>query len=270
MVCVKDVVQAIENFASFSWSYEWDNPGLIAGSPDWNVSRVGVSLDATGAAISEAIERGCSCLVVHHPLIFEPLKSIQTQIPQCGKLLKALENRLAIVAAHTNWDVSPVGVNKILGDELGLIEQVPLEKAAEGSWGMGLRGYFPEAVSRDQLRNMLFKRWSLSWIRDYNLPKSLSIVAIAGGAGGDLWPAAISKGAEVFITADMKYHQIMDSVESGLGVIVADHGEMERLTLDHFKEILSRYLTVEIIHVDNGGFEPGVITIPDGQRGERE
>ncbi|MDO9508773.1 MAG: Nif3-like dinuclear metal center hexameric protein [Thermovirgaceae bacterium] len=268
MIRVRDVIHAIDRFAPFGWSCEWDNAGLQAGSPEWEVNKVGVSLDATGRAIEEAVDEGCSCLVVHHPLIFEPLRSIRTQTPLGGKLLKAMENRLAVVAAHTNWDVSPLGVNRILGEELGLLETSPLEESNDGSWGMGLSGVLRDAMTDEEFRENLRERWALTWIREYNIPKTFFRVAIAGGSGGDLWQAALFKRAEVFITADMKYHQIMEAVESGLGVVLADHGEMERKSVPSLARLLSENLPLEVINVDLPGFDPGYVTIPIGRRGE--
>lgn len=268
MFRVGDVIEAVDSLAPFSWSCEWDNPGLQAGSPEWEVTRIGVSLDPSEKAIEEALKEGCSCLLVHHPLIFDPLRNISTQTPLGGKLLKVLENRLAVVAVHTNWDVSPVGVNVILGEDLGLLGASPLEEGPAGSWGMGLTGVFREDISSGNFIKRLKESWDLSWIREYNLPEMIHRAALVGGSGGDLYPAALLRGADVFVTADMKYHQIMDAVESGLGVVLADHGEMERRSVPALKNLLSKILPVEVLLLDLNGFDPGHITISEGRRGE--
>lgn len=265
MVKVRDVVQAVDSFASFSWSFEWDNAGLQAGSPEWEVTRVGVSLDASNRAIEEAVNSGCSCLLVHHPLIFYPLRSITPLTPHGVKILKVLENRLAVVAAHTNWDVSPVGVNVILGEAIGLLDPLPLEEIAGAAWGMGLHGRFPGCLSPGEFRKILMANWGLSWIREYNLPETVSRVALASGSGGDIWPAALSKGADVFVTADMKYHQVAEAVESGLGIVIVDHGEMERRSIPVMKNLIEGILPLEVVLVDPGGFDPGRETISKGR-----
>lgn len=261
MIRIKDVIHAIDSFAPFSWSFDWDNSGLQVGSPEWEVIRIGVALDATEKAIDEAIRKSCSCLLVHHPLLFDPLRSIQTQTPTGGKLLRALANHLAVVSVHTNWDVSPAGVNVILGERLGLLELSPLEVGAEGAWGIGVAGFFPEVLSTEGFRNRLKGNLGLSWIRDYALPGMVSRVAMVGGSGGDLWPLALDDGADVFVTADMKYHQIMEAVESGIGVVLADHGEIERNSVPVLKELLSKNIPLEVVLVDEKGFDPGNIMI---------
>ncbi len=264
MIRVRDVIQAVDSFARFSWACEWDNAGLQTGSPEWEVTKIGVSLDPSYKAIEEAVEGGCSCLLVHHPLIFEPLRNIFTQFPIGRKLVKVLENRMAVIAAHTNWDVSPVGVNVVLGEGLGLLRTCPLEDGSGGSWGMGLTGLFSEKMPSEYFIIKLKESWDLSWAREYNLPETVSRVALAGGSGGDLWPFALQQGADVFVTADMKYHQIMGAVESGLGVVVVDHGEMERKSIPALKDLISKILPVEVVFVDRNGFDPGYITISKG------
>ena len=72
---------------------------------------------------------------------------------------------------------------------------------------------------------------------DWNLlqtdmePDRIVNSALCGGSGGDLWTAALDKGADVYITADMKYHQILDACSLGMALCVVDHGEMERYSL---------------------------------------
>lgn len=261
MIRVRDVLKAVDTFAPFSWSYEWDNSGLQTGSPEWEVIKVGVSLDPSCKAIEEAVKEGCSCLLTHHPLIFDPLKNILTQTSLGDKLHKILGSRLAVVAAHTNWDISPVGVNVILGKNLGLLRTSSLEDGPGESWGMGLIGALNEDMFSENFIRRLKESWSLSWTREYNLPEKVRRVSMVGGSGGDLCSAAISKGADVFITADMKYHQIMDAVERGLGVVLADHGEMERKSIPALKDLISKILPVEVVFVDRDGFDPGYVTI---------
>lgn len=260
MLLVSDVLKAIDSFAPFDTSCEWDNTGLIIGSPDQKVTGVAVSLDATEQAITEAIVKGCSCLVTHHPLIFEPLSNINTGTPMGRKIRNCLGNGLAVISAHTNWDLSPRGVNAILGSMIGLVDATPLDSGEAGS-GMGLFGAFGKAQEGDELPGMILRKWELSWVKYYNVPQTVSRLAVVGGSGGDLWPLALERGADVLVTADMKYHQIMEAVENGLGIIVADHGEMERVTINELARLLSGLLQTVVVTVDTGGFSAGRVSI---------
>ena len=259
MLQVKDVIEGIDSFAPFSLSCEWDNSGLQIGSFEQEVDRVAVSLDLTDNAIEEAMERGCSCLVTHHPAIFEPLRSIRTETPLGRKILACLENRLSVISAHTNWDMSPRGCNWTLADLIGLEGRSSLDTENDKAQWIGTCGVFDVPEEGPSLPEKLLERWNLSWVRDYNVPKTVTGLAIVGGSGGDLWPMAKARGCELFITADIKYHQVMEAVENGLGVIVADHGEMERATIPVLGSLLSEALRIEVIHVDPRGFDAGNI-----------
>jgi Ni,Fe-hydrogenase III large subunit len=53
----------------------------------------------------------------------------------------------------------------------------------------------------------------------------------------------------------------MEAVENGLGIIVADHGEMERVTINELARLLSGLLQTVVVTVDTGGFSAGRVSI---------
>lgn len=67
--------------------------------------------------------------------------------------------------------------------------------------------------------------------------KKVKKVAICGGSGSFLLNDAISAGADVFITADFKYHQFFDAEGK---IVIADigHFESEQYTMDLFKSLI--------------------------------
>ncbi len=62
-------------------------------------------------------------------------------------------------------------------------------------------------------------------------------VAVCGGSGSFLLRDAISKGADVFITADFKYHQFFEA-ESKIVIADVGHFESEQFTADLIQEYL--------------------------------
>lgn len=115
--------QIIEEFEKWSPKYlamEGDPIGLHVGTLNKRVERVLVTLDVNEAVVDEAIEKKAGLIIAHHPPIFRPLKTLQTDFPQ-GKLMeKLIKNDIAVYAAHTNLDVAEGGVNDLLADALGL------------------------------------------------------------------------------------------------------------------------------------------------------
>lgn len=69
--------------------------------------------------------------------------------------------------------------------------------------------------------------------------KNVEYVAVCGGSGSFLLPEAIAAGADVFITADFKYHQFFDADGR---IIIADigHYESEQFTIGLITDLLQK------------------------------
>ena len=64
-------------------------------------------------------------------------------------------------------------------------------------------------------------------------------VAAMGGAGSDFMADAKDMGADVYVTADLKYHDGQLAAEMGLALIDAGHFETEAATMKPFMEKLA-------------------------------
>jgi len=236
-----EVIAKIEKRIPTSWAEEWDNPGLSVGDPYSCVSRAAIALDATCDTILKAASEGCQLLVTHHPAIFNALRSIVLDKPAPRAIACALQNGVALYAAHTNWDSSFEGVNFRLAEALGLGDIAPLlpPSSSNGSWGMGSVGFFAETVTAPDCLRLVKERWGLSSCRFYGDVRNVRKAAIGGGSCGSMWYDAFRIGADVFITADISYHQRQEALGMGLGIIAADHGEMERVSLPALAALVS-------------------------------
>jgi len=105
--------------------------------------------------------------------------------------------------------------------------------------GAGIIGELSEAEEPLQFLNGLKTRMNVTMIRHTVMPeKKVKKVAICGGSGSFLLATAISRGAEVFISADFKYHEFFDADGK---ILIADigHYESEQFT----KELIYEFLT---------------------------
>ena len=128
-----------------------------------------------------------------------------------------------------------------------LLESHPYEEVAydiyqlENSFsevGAGMIGELPGAENEIDFLERLIDIFGCKVIRHtYLLGKPVKKVAVCGGAGSFLLPAAITAGADLFVTADMKYHEFFDVEEK---IVVADigHYESEQFTKELFYEVL--------------------------------
>lgn len=106
--------------------------------------------------------------------------------------------------------------------------------------GSGLLGNFREAVSEQNLLSLLKMEFGLSVIRHTALSgKKITKVAVCGGAGSFLIPAAKAAGADVYITSDLKYHEFFDADDT---ILLADigHYESEQFTIELLADIIQQ------------------------------
>lgn len=130
-----------------------------------------------------------------------------------------------------------------------LLEAHPYEEVAydliplsntHPSLGAGLVGVLPEPVTPEQLLKILKSEFSLQVIRHtaFTAPK-VQKIAVCGGAGSFLLGAARAAGADVYITADMKYHEFFDA-DGRILVCDIGHFESEQFTVDLLHEVLEQ------------------------------
>ena len=120
MAKVKDIVRHLESIAPPSLQESYDNASLITGSYDTEVTGVLVSLDCIESIVEEAIEQNCNLIVAHHPIIFRGLKQLNGKNYVERTVINAIKHDIAIYAIHTNLDNVITGVNRKIGEKLGL------------------------------------------------------------------------------------------------------------------------------------------------------
>jgi dinuclear metal center YbgI/SA1388 family protein len=106
--------------------------------------------------------------------------------------------------------------------------------------GSGIIGELKTASSENAFLDLLKTTFNLQVVRHTSLlQKPIKKVAICGGAGSFLTKTAIAAGADVFVTADVKYHEFFDA-ENRLLLTDIGHWESEQFTIDLLAEELSK------------------------------
>ncbi len=116
----REIQNYLEQIAPLSYQESYDNSGLLVGDSEVEVSGILVCLDITEEVIDEAINLGYNAIVTHHPIIFKGLKKLtgSNYVERC--VIKAIKNDILLYAIHTNLDNVGTGINRILGEKLGL------------------------------------------------------------------------------------------------------------------------------------------------------
>ncbi|MFC2138610.1 Nif3-like dinuclear metal center hexameric protein, partial [Bacteroidota bacterium] len=124
---IKDVISVIEEFAPLSFQEDYDNSGLQIGDVSNEIKSVLITVDITEEIIDEAINLEANLIISHHPLIFSGIKKITAQNSTEKAIIKAIQNNISIYSAHTNIDNIENGVNGIIANKIGLLNQKILQ-----------------------------------------------------------------------------------------------------------------------------------------------
>lgn len=127
-------------------------------------------------------------------------------------------------------------------DEQVHFDVVALENPTD-TVGAGLIGELAEPEEETAFLQRVKDRLPTACIRHTRLlNRPVSRVAVCGGAGSFLLPLAMARKADVFITADFKYHEFFDADDR---IVIADigHYESEQFTIQLLQEIISKKFT---------------------------
>ncbi|MFI5163890.1 MAG: Nif3-like dinuclear metal center hexameric protein [Bacteroidia bacterium] len=246
---IKTITSYLESIAPLSLQEEYDNSGLIIGNEDNEVIGALICIDCTETVIDEAIKKKCNFIISHHPIIFRGLKKITGKNYVERVVLKAIQNNISIYAIHTNLDNVIQGVNKKICDKLGLSDCKFLLPSPAGE-GLGMRsGSGMIGILKKPMTEIAFLKKIKSVMKAGSLRhtallnKKVSKVAVCGGSGSFLLNDAIASSADVFITADFKYHQFFDAENK---ILIADigHYESEQFTKELLHDLLKQKFSI--------------------------
>jgi len=239
---IKDITGYLESIAPTHLQESYDNAGLIVGNPTTEVTGVLTSLDCTETIIKEAKARGCNLVVAHHPIVFRGLKRFNGSNYVERTVIKAIKEDVAIYAIHTNLDnVRHQGVNERIAQRLGL-ENLRLlaPKNEEETIGSGMLGELPAPLSETAFLGHLKSAMDAAVVKHTPLlGQDVKTVALCGGAGGFLLSQAKRAGAQVFVTADYKYHEFFDA-DGEIVICDIGHYESEQFTTQLLAELLTK------------------------------
>ena len=118
---IKDIIKEIELTAPLKYQESYDNSGLIIGHPETEINKILICFDVTMNVMNEAINKKADLIIAHHPLIFDSLKKINGTSNTEKLIVSAIQNNIAIYAAHTNLDNVGTAINELFAQKIGLI-----------------------------------------------------------------------------------------------------------------------------------------------------
>lgn len=104
---------------------------------------------------------------------------------------------------------------------------------------IGRIGVLPNSMSLESLVELVDRSLhTSSWCWGPK-QRSVSTVALVGGAGSGLWHHALKAGADVLVTGEVKQDEAVDAVEAGVSLIAAGHYATEQPGVRRLADVLS-------------------------------
>ncbi len=237
MTKVADAVRVMKELAPIELAESWDNVGLLIGNTEKEIHKILVMLDFDKQGMEEALSVGADMIITHHPAIMSKLDRITDPL-----FLQLIENKISLCSMHTNLDSADNGVNQVLAETLGLYDIEPID--FDGI--IGRIGYVDECTLGEFIQTLKLAL-DIEHVRYVGSKKNtVKKAAVLGGSGADFIPNAKLAQCDVFITADVKYHQAQMAYNLGVNVIDAGHFETENPVI--YK--IARYLRSNLDEVE--------------------
>ena len=217
---IQDIYSLLDSAAHFETQEEFDNSGLLVGSPRQEVTGVLFALDVTEAVIREAVSLGANLIVTHHPLMINAVRRITDETYEGRLIMHLLREGIGLIACHTCLDKAPGGINDALAECCALLD-------VQGE-GFVRVGTLPRPIRSGELKEYLAAALNTE-VRLMGSPDlEISQIGMCSGSGSSEWEEAVRLGAEAFLTGEVKHHLALAMADAGIPCYECGHFATEQ------------------------------------------
>ena len=237
MTKVKDITSCLDSLFPRENAESYDNPGLLTGAYDREVSVCVLTLDATLDKVEYAKANKASMMITHHPLIFGGILDVCEENVS-GKILSSLiRSDISLFAAHTNLDKNHEYSNDVLAKVLAGEDIIHIDDIECGvAYKLESDTTFGEycAIVKDAL--------GTSGIITYSDPgKKVRKVFVQGGAFDEEVISSLeSEGIDTVVSGEIKHHVMILLEQMGISCIAAGHKATEDVFMTHLADVLTK------------------------------
>lgn len=207
---------------------------IVVFVPQGHVDRVADAMSAAGAGVIGEYDL-CS-FRLSGTGTFRGSSETSPFIGKAGRLETAEEVRLEMIAPRARVQAIVTAMKRVHPYEEVAYDVYPLDND-DPNYGMGALGELKRPLPLKaflQHTKRALKAEALRYTGDPR--KRVKTVAVCGGSGSDLLPVAVSHNADVFVTADIRYHTFHSA--GTLALVDAGHWETEQVILEPLAERL--------------------------------
>lgn len=216
---VKDILDLLNGIAPMETAEHYDNVGLLVGNPEERVKGVLVSLDCFDEVIDRAEDLNANLIVTHHPIIFNPIKSVLNE----SLVYKLISRGISVISMHTNLDIAEGGVNDALCNAIGLYDV----RAVAAGDNFLLRVGELDGAEDPYFFARHLKETLGGTVKFVAGDRDIKTVMVCSGAGSGFTTDAISMGVDAFVTSEVKHNHFIAAAGAGLSLFDAGHFNTE-------------------------------------------
>lgn len=223
---------------------EWDKTGLLVGDSRDRIQRVAVALDPTIQAINAAKSANANVLLTHHPAYRSGVEGFYPEqnvgMTTGSVVYEAIRNNVALMNFHTALDVSadaqrvlpsllhldPLKGSRIVnGSKVKMRVLVPNENSKTKGFGQVCTTSSDVTLKEMAARcTSVFGRAPRVW---GNMSKSAKKIVTATGSASNLIDECMKTKVDLLIAGEVRYHDALRALESGLSIIDLGHDVSE-------------------------------------------
>jgi dinuclear metal center YbgI/SA1388 family protein len=250
-----ELQQVLEAHAPLALAEEWDNVGwIIEASHPMRVRRLLLAIDLTTLVLDEAVAKEVDVVLAYHPPIFNPLMRLAHSDAKARIIMSLVRKGISVYSPHTALDAAQGGVNDWLADAFGpgtrSAIQPPMAASEDSALGQGrlIELALPSALDTcvDQIKSYL----GLQRVRVATANEGeIHTIALCAGAGGSVLETVT---ADLYVTGEMRHHDVLAAGERGTSVILCEHTNTERGFLGVWQQRLQADLPASVEVVVSG------------------
>lgn len=218
----------------------WDNSGLQIGSMKVNINKIMLTLDLNMDGVKHAVRERVDLIITHHPFFFGSIKKIDLDTYD-GEIIKMLiKENINLFSMHTNYDMADKGVTYKLAEKLKIFNYQVLHPVNIDKSGYGGIGEIAP-INIIEYTKFVKEALGADCVKLYcNDEKIVKRVAFCGGSGSEFIEDAIRQNADLYISGDIKYHQVQEALKNNLCIIDAGHYNTEVHSVEILMEVLEK------------------------------
>ncbi len=240
---IKEFAEIFESDFPLSYAFDGDNPGILIGDAETEITGILTTCDTDEAVVNEACQKGANLILSHHPLMFRPLNKLTESVPEQRAVRAMIANGIAMYSAHTNLDAGVGGLNDCMAELLGMKNTFVVDVVAEnaaGIHGFGRMCELENEISLRELMNRVIDVFGADGLRYAGkLDSKIRRIAVNTGGGAGIIDDCIALGCDVLVTGDIKYNGYRDAVENGMCIVDIMHYDSEHIAKKWFADYIA-------------------------------